>query len=185
MTRIYTILAGFATVFMAATLILGMSLGDVSDPLDQTTQRWATVHRLSGIAAALVVVLVNSIAMTYFIGTSRWCKEVVSTYPLDAALAVRSAKLKRRAFPIALSSMLVIVGVVALGGAADPAAAFSLPPPGGITWALLHRFGSMAGLLFVGWSFLLQRGYIEANGEIIDRIVDDVRNVRKSRGLES
>src|SRR4051812_48988881 len=32
-----------------------------------------TVHMLLGAAAALVTVLVNSITVTYFIGTSRWC----------------------------------------------------------------------------------------------------------------
>ena len=31
------------------------------------------------------VVLVESVVVTYFIGTSRWCKEVVETYRLDPA----------------------------------------------------------------------------------------------------
>ena len=37
-------------------------------------QRRATWHRLFGILAALVALLVNSISVTYFIGTSRWCQ---------------------------------------------------------------------------------------------------------------
>ena len=184
MTRIFNTLAGFAVVFMAATLVLGMSLGDVSDPTDQVTQRWATVHRLSGLAAALLIVLVNSIVVTYFVGTSRWCKEVVSTYPIEPALAERSARLKRRTFPIALSSMLIIVGVVALGGAADPAASLEMPPLGGVTWAQFHLLGSLIGIALVGWSFLVQRGYIEINGEIIERMLDEVRRIRSERGLE-
>ena len=185
MTRVFSILAGFSITFMAATLVLGMSLGNVSDPADQVTQRWATVHRLSGVAAALLVVLVNSIVVTYFIGTSRWCKEVVSIYPIDEVLAERSAKLKRRAFPFALLSMLVIVGVVALGGAADPAASLNVPPLGGVTWAQLHLLGSLIGLAMVGWSFLIERQYVETNGEIIDRIVEDVRRIRAERSLDS
>lgn len=184
MTRVFSILAGFSIVFMAATLVLGLTLGDIRNPADQVAQRWATVHRLSGVAAALLVVLVNSIVVTYFIGTSRWCKEVVSIYPIDEVLAARSARLKRRAFPFALFSMLVVVGVVALGGAADPAASLELPPLGGVTWAQLHLFGSLIGLALVGWSFLIERQYVESNGEIVDRIVEDVRRIRAERGLD-
>ena len=59
----------------------------------------ATVHRLMGVATAMVVVLVNSIAVTYFIGTGRWCKEVVETYRLDSDLVRRSSAFKRGPFP--------------------------------------------------------------------------------------
>ena len=43
-----------------------------------------TLHMLLGAAAALMTVLVNSITITYFIGTSRWCKEVCETYQLES-----------------------------------------------------------------------------------------------------
>ena len=84
------------------------------------------MHRLTGVLTALVVVLVNSLTVTYFIGTGRWCREVVEVYGLDQAFVTRSAKLKRSAFPFAMAGMLAIVAIVALGGAADPAAG---PPP--------------------------------------------------------
>ncbi|MBW8883863.1 MAG: hypothetical protein JF612_03605, partial [Planctomycetia bacterium] len=51
-----------------------------------------TLHMLLGAAAALVTLLVNSITVTYFIGTSRWCKEVCEAYGLSAALAERSTR---------------------------------------------------------------------------------------------
>ena len=60
-----------------------------------------------GLGSALVVVFVNSIVVTYFIGTSRWCKEVVETYSLDRGLLRRSVILKRRTFPWAVMAMLV------------------------------------------------------------------------------
>ena len=82
MSRIFTILAWVAILMVAANLILGLSLGDLRE-LDPTVLRWATVHRLAGVAAGLAVVLVNSIVVTYFIGTSRWVKEVTETYRLD------------------------------------------------------------------------------------------------------
>ena len=80
---------------------------------------WHRAHFLAGVFSSLVVVLVNCISMTYFIGTSRWCKEVADTYRLDQQLVRRSATLKRRTFPWALLSVLSMVGVSSLGAAAD------------------------------------------------------------------
>lgn len=40
-----------------------------------------------GIATGLLALFVNSVSVTYFIGTSRWCKEVVDTYELETELA--------------------------------------------------------------------------------------------------
>ncbi len=45
----------------------------------QPVVRRATLHKMLGIAAALITVLVNFITVSYFIGTSRWCLEVVDT----------------------------------------------------------------------------------------------------------
>ena len=92
--------------------------------------RWATVHRLAGVAAGLAVVLVNSIVVTYFIGTSRWVKEVTETYRLDSQFIARSNALKRRTFPWAMLSMLAIVGVIAWAARPIRAAAGPTPTPG-------------------------------------------------------
>ena len=97
----------------------------------------ATVHRLTGIAAALGVVFVESVVVTYFIGTSRWCKEVAETYRLDAAPVRESNRLKRRAFAVALVGMLTVVGVIALGAAADPATG----RPNTQAWTNFHLVG--------------------------------------------
>ena len=88
MNSIFRVLALFAVVFVLATGCLGFSLRrfDIRDIHDTAGQRWATIHRLSGVAAAISVVLVNSIVVTYFVGTSRWCKEVSETYELRLRL---------------------------------------------------------------------------------------------------
>src|SRR4051812_14846090 len=46
-------------------------------------RRNLTFHFYIGIASSLLAILVCSICVTYFIGTSRWCKEVVETYRLS------------------------------------------------------------------------------------------------------
>jgi hypothetical protein len=72
-------------------------------------------HWLSGVAAAIAVLLANSIVVTYFIGTNRWCKEVVDAYSLGRGYVAESTALKRRAFPWALLGMLSVIGVAVDG----------------------------------------------------------------------
>ncbi len=179
MTRIFTVLAWLAILMVAANLILGLSLGDIRE-LDPTTLRWATVHRLAGVAAALAVVFANSIVVTYFIGTSRWTKEVVETYSLDFDFIRRTTALKRRTFPWATLSMLAIVGVIALGGAADPASG----KPGTEYWKTPHLIGSIAGLAFVAWASIVEWNNIYRNQHAIQEILAEVRRIRQERGWE-
>src|SRR3954465_11561386 len=123
MSRIFLTLASLSMILVMTALVLGLTMGDL-DPQTATpeTLHWATFHRLTGVAAALAVVFVECIVITYFIGTSRWCKEVVDTYQLDRSNIAESNRLKRRTFPWALIGILTVVGIIALGGAADPGA---------------------------------------------------------------
>lgn len=184
MARIFSVLALFAVVFVAATMILGLMLGDVYDPSDTTAQRWATVHRLSGVTAALAVMFVNGIVVTYFVGTSRWCREVTEAYSLDIDYVRRSNAIKRKTFPLAVVNMLIIVGIVALGGAADPGASLRLQPLGSLTWANLHLIGAMLGLAAIAYFSFQQWINIQAHHEVIESIMTRVRQVRAERGLE-
>jgi hypothetical protein len=165
---------------MGAALALGFFLGDIHGVRDADRLRWATVHRLIGVAAALAVVLVDSIVVTYFIGTSRWCKEVVETYELNPELLRCSILLKRRTFPWALMSMLTVVVVGALGAAADPATL----RPGTEHWVTPHLIGALVGVAFIAFSFFIQAQRIAAHHVVIEQIVVEVRRIRLERGLE-
>jgi hypothetical protein len=142
--------------------------------------RWATVHRLTGIAAALGVVFVESVVATYFIGTSRWCKEVVETYQLDRAVIQSSAQLKRKTFPWALGGMLAVVAIIALGGASDPATG----RPGTEAWAQWHLLAALAGICFIAWTYLVAWNNIQANHAIIEQLVAEVARIRRDRGMD-
>jgi hypothetical protein len=179
-TRIFISLSWFAVVLMGATLVLGLSIGDFHTNHDETMRRWATVHRLAGVGTALVVVLVNSIVVTYFIGTSRWCKEVSATYKLDASLVRRSTQLKRKTFPWAVVGMLGVVGVVALGGAADPATLL----PNTEQWVTPHLVGALCGLALVAWVFFVEGINIHANHGVINDVLAEVRRIREERRLD-
>jgi hypothetical protein len=181
MTRILATLATFSIWLMAVTAMIGLSMGDLYADPSEATQRWATVHRLSGLGAALVVVLVESIVVTYFIGTSRWCKEVVETYKLDPVLVQRSTRLKRRTFPWALLGMLGVVVVIAFGGASDPATG----QPNTREWANWHLVGAIAGIMLIVWTYVVAWNNVVANHEIIRTVVDEVTRIRENLGLET
>jgi hypothetical protein len=160
-------------------LLLGLFVGDLHQPHSRAISDTAMLHRLFGIATALVVVLVNSIVMTYFIGTSRWVREVVETYELDPGLIAESTLLKRRAFPWAIMAMLAIVGISALGAAADPATQRA----GTAHWVVPHLAAALAGLAFIGWALLRQGQRIAEHHAVITEILNQVARVRRERGL--
>jgi len=179
-TRIFLTLAWFAVVMMTATFFVGLSIDELHTDHSAEMRQWATVHRLSGLASALAVVLVNSIVITYFIGTSRWVKEVCETYHLDASLIRRSTQLKRRTFPWSVMGMLAVVGVIALGAAADPATGL----PHTSSWVIPHLVGALAGIAFIGLTFYVAWQNISANHQVIADVLEHVHRIRVERGLE-
>ncbi len=180
MERVYSRAAMFAVALMLATALLGLWIGDLHGQTDRAVLRWGTVHRLSGVFAALMVVLVNSMAVTYFIGTGRWCREVVETYGLSAALTQRAKAIKRAAFPGSVIGMLAVVGIVALGGAADPATG----RPGTQNWVTPHLVGAMALAALIAWCFQSQLPRIRRQQALIEEVLDQVRVIRRDRGLD-
>lgn len=138
-------------------------------------RRWMTIHMLLGSAAALITVLVCSICITYFIGTSRWCKEVCETYRLGPDLVARSTRLKRSTFPWALAGILAVISVVGLGAAADPSGANHERAASFVT---AHYVAAMAALVVVGLSFGVQLSRMAENYRVIEEIVAEVRRIR-------
>jgi len=150
-----------------------------ADERFQIPRERMTLHMLLGAGGALVAILVNSITITYFVGTSRWCKEVCETYRLPAELHQRSTRLKRSTFPWAVTGVLAVIVVVALGAAADPsganfrrAAQFVTP----------HYVAAMATLLVISWSFWVQINRIAANYAVIEDILGEVKRIRGEQG---
>ena len=181
MTRIFPMLASLSLMLMAVALVLGFSIGDLyADPPTAETFVWRGRHMLTGVAAALAVVLVESIAVTYFIGTSRWVKEVTETYRLPPADLVESTRLKRRAFPWCVIGMLTVVGVGALGAASDPGTG----RPNTESMASVHQIAALAGLCLVAWTYYRVWLNIAANQDVIARIVAQVGRIRLERGLD-
>ena len=138
------------------------------------------LHVLFGVAASLVTILINCITVTYFIGTNRWCREVVDTYSLDASFAERSIALKRQSFPWAFGGIAAIFAIIFLGGAALP---FGKNAASAGTWVMPHYLCALAGAGFIGWSFIIQVRCIGENFKVINEIVSKVNEIRAKRGL--
>jgi len=138
------------------------------------------IHFLLGLLSALTVLLVNSISITYFVGSSRWFKEVVETYRLDAGLVARGNALKRRTFPVALFAMLVMVVIAALGGASDP----STGRADSADWVNYHFASALIGTSLIAGAFWLQWCNIRANYSLITTVSDEVKRIRTERGMD-
>jgi hypothetical protein len=181
MTRIFPMLASLSLILYAMAIALGLSIGDLyATPVEEATLLWRRRHMLTGVGTALAVVLVESIAVTYFIGTSRWCKEVTETYRLPVDDLRESSRLKRNTFPWCVLGMLTVVGVGALGAAADPGTG----RPDTASMADVHQIASFAGLCVVAWTYFCAWQNIAANQSVIQRIVGQVARIRTERGLD-
>jgi len=139
-----------------------------------------TLHMMLGSAAALVTVLVNSITITYFIGTSRWCKEVCETYQLSPELVERSARLKRSTFPWALAGILAVIVTVGLGAAADPSGANW---PRSAEFVIPHYVAAMIAIVIVITAFCVQISRIAENYAVVEEILAEVQCVRSAKNL--
>lgn len=185
MDRIFTSLASFTVLLMLIALGLGLALHAAGprDVASESANSWYRWHFMVGVGVGLTVVLVNSLVVTWFIGTSRWCREVVETYALDPSPIARSNRVKRRAFPYALANMLLIVGVLSLGGAADPSSNLKVSPPGGLSWAQWHLLGAVAGVLVIGAGSVFLWRALRESQQIHAQVMREVGETRRQRGL--
>lgn len=136
-----------------------------------------TTHFLVALLTCLFVLLVNSISITYFIGTGRWCGEVVGPYELEAKYIVRTQQLKRHAFPWSIAGVVAILVTAALGAAADTDRSAEA------TWALPHYVAAIVTLGVVVWSMLVQGADIRQNTQVIQEVIAEVQQIRRERGL--
>jgi hypothetical protein len=187
MVRIFNNLVRFGAALLLVTWFLGLYVGDPNDPklLNDPTlldhaKTMTRVHMMFGVGLALAVVLINSIVITYFIGTGRWCKEVVETYSLDRRFVEQATILKRTTFPWALGAILAVTGVIALGAAANP----FIGGTNTAAWVIPHLIGAIAGFAFIGQACVIEARRIRVNQEVITEIMSEVKRIRLDRGLE-
>jgi len=137
-------------------------------------------HIMLGLLAAVVTLIVNSICVTYFIGTGRWCSEVSMTYGLDAEFDNEAKRLKRTTFPWSLLGIGTVLTIAALGAASDPGTLRETTAK----YVSAHYLVSLVGAIVIVWAFWKQYGGIGANGIVIERILEEVQRIRTEKGLD-
>lgn len=142
-------------------------------------QRRFVLHFQLGLATALATVLINSLSVTYLIGTGRWIKEVCETYGLNSKYVVESTRLKRISFPMSIAGVMTILAIVAFGAAADPATLGESTAQ----WVTPHMIVAMVGTCIIIGSIMLQAMNLQRNAEIINEVVAEVQRERLARGL--
>ncbi|HET6884397.1 MAG TPA: hypothetical protein VFI31_29865 [Pirellulales bacterium] len=185
MDRIFTSLASCTILLMLIALGLGLALHAAGprDVMSESASSWYRSHFMVGVGVGLAVVLVNSLVMTWFIGTSRWCKEVADTYSLDRDIVASSNRIKRGAFPYALAHMLIIVGVLSLGAAADPSGNLKVAPPGGLSWAQWHLISAVGAVLAIAAGSVVEWRALRENQQLIQRVKAEADAKRRAKGL--
>ena len=153
---------------------------DVAETRLKRARQAGSLHIILGIISVLMVVLVCSIAVTYFIGTGRWCREVTEAYRMEPAILAESQSLKRGSFPWAVGGILTALGISALGAASDPATGIE----GTAQWVTPHLFAALAGICLIGYCLYSLWASIVQNHHLVRRIMNEVRTRRAKAGLQ-
>ncbi len=118
MIPVYLGLCVAALATTAAAFVGGAGISDASD-----AARAAAVdrHRLLGLSASVLLLVVQCAVFVYFLGTGKAVKVAVEQRGLDPELARRTRRLKGKTFPFATFSALAVVLGAVLSGSAEPA----------------------------------------------------------------
>lgn len=178
MTRIFLTLSIIANSGLLVTLLLGWRIVDPAS-LEPGARNAVTWHMLTALGAALLVLLVHAVALTYFMGTGRWLEETCQAYGLGSEARDANVRLKYRVIPGMVACITLVVVTGAFGAMADPAANAQ------ITWAPnAHLALALITLLanaFVSW---IEQRAIARNGGLVDAVVARVQQIRRERGLD-
>ncbi len=204
MSRIFVSLSLLPLILVVSTMGVGWWIGDYNGVYSQVMaearanpsgsdgeqlakdretlaepQRRFKIHFQLGLATSLAVVLINSLSVTYLIGTSRWVKEVCEAYGLASKHVEASTRIKRATFPWSISGVFAILVVIALGAASDPGTLRDTTA----NWVTPHLIGAVTGACIIVIAIFLQAINLHRNSQIIEEVVAEVQREREARGL--
>jgi hypothetical protein len=180
--RIFLMLMIVANIVTVAAFILGWLIGDPKS-LDSAVQSLVSWHLTTAMAAIVFAMLLHAITLTYFMGTGRWLEETTRAYKLDAALHGENQSLKYRVVPWMVVGILLLIVTGAMGAAADPASPVGFQGVWGMSAATIHF---LIAAITIGLNFMVnltEYDVISKNGNLIKRVVEEVRRIRVEKGL--
>jgi hypothetical protein len=157
MHRIFLGLAVANGSLLAACFVVGLiATGEPRGP-GHPPAVWHGTHFLFGLVTTLITLLVQSILYTYFLGTNKWVKEVVTVYQMPEWIEAQSKRNKKKAFRFEFWCM-ALIGIAAwLGAGAD---AQGLNP----TW---HLAATSVALAFNLGAYLPEYAILVAQARLI------------------
>ena len=133
---------------------------------------WYGIHFLLGLTSTMTTLLVHSIVFTYFLGTTRWVKEVVQVYRMPDWVYAQAVRNKRRTFPFELWGMFLVGLVAWLGAAADTRRGFDP------AW---HLGTAALALGFNLGAFVAEYAGIVAQARLLLEVKDRADRMREER----
>ena len=178
MNRIFLTLSTLSNLCLAWAFWLGWSIDDPRSPSIQA-QAAVTWHLLVAVfLAGVIVLLAHAVALTYFMGTGRWIEEICEAYSLGPAARQENIRLKYRALPGMVLSVLLLLATGAFGAISDPAANFQMTSAPTIHFALATV--TLIGNILASW---VEYAGIAHNGRIVKEVLAEVMRIRAERGL--
>ena len=182
MVRIFLQLSLLSSVTLVVAMVLGLSIDDPR-VLDRGVQAGVQYHFLAALAALVFATLVHAIVLTYFMGTGRWIEETSTAYRLGPELFQQSKAIKYRTIPAMVGCFLLLLLTGGLGAAADPAAPMHSRGWFGVSAATIHLTAALITVLANLAVNYLEFKAIERNGEIVDDVLAQVKQIRLKKGL--
>jgi hypothetical protein len=172
MTRIFlgfVTLTGLALIASAVTGVVSWQEGG----LDGEGSLYLT-HFILGLFTAMAVLLVHCLAITYFLGTGRWVKEVCLAYEMpDERWPRQTRDIKRRNTPYAILAMLITIATAAAGAGRQN---FDWP-------AWLHAALACVTLVVNGVVWVVEYRNMATNLRILDEVYAEADRMRAEQGL--
>lgn len=179
-SRIFFSLVTVQTAALAYAIFRGWNIGDATDIAAQDA---VSFHMKFGLFVIILCCFCHALVLTYFMGTGRWLEETCTAYELGPEYRERNMKLKWTAYPAMTVCFALLIGMMITGVSADPASMMKLGW-GSLTPARIHL---LAVFVTAAVNLAVNVGEyvaIRRNGELVNAVLDRVREIRLERGLE-
>jgi hypothetical protein len=174
MTRLFLVFATLTGLALLASAVSG-TLSWLHGGLTSEGPLYIT-HFVLGLFSALAVLLIHCLAITYFLGTGRWVKEVCLAYGLpDQRWPRETRDIKRGNTPYAILAMLVTIATAAAGAGRQN---FDWP-------AWVHAALAGAALVVNAVVWVIEYRNMRTNLRILDEVYAETERLRAAEGLPS
>lgn len=176
--RIFLTMSILANLGLWTTFYLGWSIGD-GEAFSEVLMTARRTHFLIALGAATLAMLIHAIVLTYFMGTGRWIEETSQAYRLGQEARLQNIRYKYRVIPGMVGCIALIITTGAFGAIADPGSNSRMAHA-----ATVHFTLAVVTLLLNAIVSYWEYEQIVRNGKLVNAIIDEVRRIRREKGLD-